>query len=168
MHNQMTFKNEFTIEHYRAGILINTVKAPNVICTVGANLILDTFFAAGVAVPWYVGLIDNTSFVNTTTNADTMASHANWIELIDYTEAIRQAYIPLPAAARATAQSATVALDNRAVFTINATKTLRGAFLCSDTTKSGTAGILFCTATTALLAIVSTDVLAVTYTVSIV
>jgi mevalonate kinase len=57
-----------------------------------------------------------------------------------------------------------------AVFSINATTTIAGAFLSSDNTKSGTTGVLFSVANFASpgdRAVVSGDTLNVTYTFSL-
>jgi hypothetical protein len=70
-----------------------------------------------------------------------MASHAGWTEVTDYSNSERPT---------ATFGSATVAdpsvIDNSgsvAVFNINGTTTVGGAFLSSDDTKGGSTGILF-------------------------
>ena len=107
--------------------------ATSVVVTVGRNALLDLSFAAG----WYVGLVDNAGFTAYAA-ADTMASHAGWTEAVLYTEATRQLYSPAAAAAGSATNSAA-----KAVFTISATATIRGAFLATSAVKSGAAGTLY-------------------------
>src|ERR1051326_7288772 len=54
---------------------------PNVVCTVGKNLMLDTLFAgsAYTVVGPYMGLISSTSY-SAVAAADTMSSHSGWLE----------------------------------------------------------------------------------------
>jgi hypothetical protein len=65
-----------------------------------------------------------------------MASHAGWTETVPYSNTTR-----LAATFPATATSKAIAIT-AAVFNINANATVGGCFLCTDSTKSGTAGIL--------------------------
>ena len=83
---------------------------------------------------WYLGLVDNASF-SAFAAGDTMSSHAGWIEMVAYSESVRQTWNP-------TVASQSAANASRAVFTANATKTVKGAFLTSSSTKSGTTGTL--------------------------
>lgn len=100
----------------------------------GLQHLLDVLFAGSTQVnPWYLALINTTP---TVAAGDTMASHAGWTEFTVYSEAARQAYIDVR-----TAQS----VDNdasRAVYSINGTGTVGGAFLVSNSTKGGATGTL--------------------------
>lgn len=82
-----------------------------------------------------VGLTDGTPTVDET---DTMGSHAGWTEVTAYDEADR------PALSMGTASSQSI--DNSASpasFSINTdSTTIGGAFVSTDNTKGGTAGIL--------------------------
>ncbi len=88
---------------------------------------------------WYIGLLDSAGYTGIS-NADTMAAHTGWVEFASYSASARPAWLtPAPA-------SGVLASNAATVFTFTATGTLRGMFLCSDATKSGTAGILWATA----------------------
>jgi hypothetical protein len=76
------------------------------------------------------------------------------------TKTTRQAYVEAAAAAKVTTNAA-----SKATFTFNATKTLYGAFLISDSTKGGTSGTLLAAAKFAApKGVVATDQLLLTYT----
>lgn len=112
---------------------------PNGTTTVGLNAILDIMFHGTTQVTtWYAGLIDNASF-SALSAGDTMSSHAGWIENVDYDEAVRQTWSE-------GAASGGVTTGSVGTFTMNATKTIKGLFITSVSTKSGTTGTLWCTA----------------------
>jgi len=118
-----------------------TAKSPNLVVNVGLADMNDKYFSgSGYTATWYLGLYGAASS-NNPAAGDTMASHAGWTEVTDYSQSTRPA---------ATFGSATVAdpsvIDNSgsvAVFSINNTVTVGGAFLTSNNTKGGTTGILF-------------------------
>ena len=89
---------------------------------------------------WYIGLY-GAGASNTPAAGDTMASHAGWTEVVPYSNANR----PTCTFATATTANPSVATNSAsvAVFNINATQVVGGAFLTSDNTKSGTTGTLF-------------------------
>jgi hypothetical protein len=129
----------------------------------------DKYFeGVSYSAAWYLGLVDGPGAGNTYAAADTMSSHAGWTENAGYSQSTRVA---------ATFGSATVAdpsvIDNSgsvAVFSINATSTIAGAFLTSDDTKSGTSGILFSVSnfqSPGDRSVVSGDTLNVTYQFSL-
>ena len=113
----------------------DTIK--NLVVNVGLDDVLDEYFkGSSYSAAHYVGLTDSTPTVN---EADTMASHAGWVEVTAYDEANR------PAATWGTVASQSV--DNsasKATFTIstNAT-TVGGAFICTNNTRGGSTGILY-------------------------
>ena len=145
---------------------------PNVVCTVGKNLALDTFLAGAaytVTGP-YLGLISLTSFTGVNA-ADTMASHAGWLEAglanaPTYT-GNRKTVAWLAATAGAKAMSAAQA------FAITGTGTVKGAFLVYGSgalaTKDTTAGTLWSagTFTTGDKAVANLDTLNVSYSTSL-
>lgn len=128
----------YEIECWRDGKLIWTEIFPNLVTNVGRNELLDACFKTGKGTnAWYVGLVNNASF-SAYAAADSMSSHAGWIEGVPYSNATRVNYTP----SATTSQS----MDNnsaKAIFTINATLTVRGAFLVDNSTKSGSTGILY-------------------------
>ena len=143
-------------------------KSPNLVVNVGLADMNDKYFSgSGYTAAWYIGLYGAASS-NDPAAGDTMASHSGWTEVTAYSQATRPA---------ATFGSATVAdpsvIDNSgsvAVFSINGTTTVGGAFLTSDDTKSGTSGILFSASdfqSPGDRSVVSGDTLNVTYEFSL-
>lgn len=110
---------------------------------------------------WYIGLVDNTSYTGFAVG-DTISSHAGWIENVMYTGATRPAWGPGAAASQGVTNATAVS------FSMNATATIKGLFVNSDSTLSGTAGLLFSTAAFSggNQTVNSGDTLKVTYTVS--
>ena len=107
----------------------------NIVVTTGLNKLLDATIKTGLTSPaWYVGLKGTGSMVA----GDTMGSHAGWSELTPYSNATRPAFTPGTIASGAVDNSA-----SKAVFTINGTSTIYGAFLSDNNTKGGTTGILY-------------------------
>lgn len=110
----------------------------NLVVTVGKNKVLDATFKSGEAAnAWFVGLVDNAGFM-AYASGDTMASHAGWAESVAYSEGTRQAYV-----ASVPAAGSCDNITNRATFTMNAIKTIRGAFLTDSNTKGGATGTLY-------------------------
>lgn len=111
----------------------------NGIVTVGINALLDAYFNAGTQpAGFYVGPIDDDDYDELSAD-DTMASHAGWTEMTDYSEATRPAWDPSAAA------SGLLVASSASEITLSAGKTLKGLFLTSDNTKGGTAGTLWAT-----------------------
>jgi len=134
----------------------------NGVANAALNSLLDVYFRGSSPITtWYVGLIDSASY-SAIAAADTMSSHGGWIEAVAYNESVRQTWAPPAAASQALANSTPL------TFTISGTKTIKGVFLVSSATKSGTAGTLFCTALAAEgdRTVVAADLLKVTYTLS--
>lgn len=143
--------------------------AHNLVVNVGLKDMNDKYFSGSTyTAAWYLGLVTGPGSGNTYAAADTMASHGGWTENTDYSESVRQT---------ATFGAATTAdpsvIDNSgsvAVFSMNGTATIAGAFLTSDDTKSGTSGILFSVSNFTSpgdRAVVSGDTLNVTYEFSL-
>lgn len=162
MSNKMGLNGKFIVTHLdKEGNVKGKHEFPNGIVTVGINHILETQFRAGTPITsWFVGLINNTGFTSIP-DADTMSSHSGWTELAAYSETTRPAWTAGAAAARAMTNAVTVD------FTMNATNVVKGIFVTSSSTKSGTTGTLWSTAAFASNAsVVNSDVLKITYTVS--
>lgn len=140
----------------------------NLVVNVGLKDMNDKYFTgSSYTAAWYVGLY-GAAGSNTPAATDTMASHAGWTEVTDYSQATR------PACSFGAATSADPSVitnsGSAATFSINATVTVGGAFLTSDNTKGGTSGILFSASAFASPGdrnVVSGDTLTVTYTFSL-
>lgn len=121
---------------------------------------------------WFIGLY-GASGTNSPNATDTMASHGaqgagGWTEVVPYSNATR----PACTFATATTANPSVATNTASVaaYSINATSTIGGAFLVSNSTKSGSTGTLFSAADFSSpgdRSVVSGDTLNVTYTLSL-
>jgi len=164
MKSVLSPKGRFQIEHYdRLGRLLGKYDFPNGITNVGKNLILDVMFNDGVQVAnasWYIGLIDNSGFT-ALADADIMSSHSGWNEFTSYSESNRVAWGSGAAASQSTTNA------SPATFNISGSGTVKGVFVVSNNTKSGTSGSLWATALfSADVPVSNGDQLKVTYTVS--
>lgn len=151
----------FTVEHMRNGELIDTWETPNIVTNEGLNHVLNVEFRSTTQVAtWYVGLFEgNYTPVSTVTAATITAAST---ECIAYDETVRQTYTTVAATAQVLTNAAA-----KATFTMNATKTIYGAFLVSASAKSATTGVLFAAAQfSASKAVVATDQLLVTYAIT--
>lgn len=155
----MNIKANVFIKNLRSG---KEIKGHNILALEGLDFILQTFFGQGITT-LYVGLIDLTSFtaVADTDTAAEINGTNQWIENTDYSNTIRQTYFAGTAASQSINNSAA-----KASFTMNATGTLKGAFVCSSNVKNGVAGRLInCFAFSGGdLAFVASDVIQVTVT----
>jgi hypothetical protein len=131
----------------------------NLVVNEGLNSLLDIYFNGSTQITtWYLGLFEGnyTPVAGVTAATITAAS----TECTAYDEATRQAYDEAAASAQSITNSA-----SKATFTFNATKTIYGAFLVSNSTKSGTSGTLFSAARfSSSKAVVDDDQLLLTYT----
>lgn len=140
----------------------------NLVVNVGLQDMNTQYFTgSGYTAAWYLGLY-GAAATNDPAAGDTMASHAGWVEVTDYSQATR------PACTFGTATTADPSvIDNSgspATFSINGTTVVGGAFLTSDNTKGGTTGVLFSAAdfgSPGDRSVVSGDTLIVTYTFSL-
>ena len=151
----------FHVEHWREGELIGVYDFENGIVNVGKDYLLNVGFNGQAQIStWYVGLINN-SPAPTLADADTMASHAGWVESAAYNEANRVEWTEGAASGQSITNSTAL------TFTMNATVTIYGIFVTSDNTKSGTSGTLWSTAAfSSPVSVVNTDELKVTYTIN--
>lgn len=122
------------------------------------------FTGASYTAAWYLGLYGSGA-TNDPAAGDTMASHAGWTEVTDYSQSTR------PACVFGTATTANPSVISNtlspATFSINGTTVVGGAFLTSDNTKGGTAGVLFSAADFSApgdRSVVAGDTITVTYT----
>lgn len=143
-------------------------RSPNLVVNVGLQDMNDKYFSgSGYTAAWYIGLY-GAGASNDPNAADTMSSHSGWTEVTAYSQSTR------PAATFGSATAADPSVINNsgsvAVFSINGTTTVGGAFLTSNDTKGGTTGILFSAAdfqSPGDRSVVSGDTLNVTYEFSL-
>lgn len=158
---QLPWHNIFHVEHIRDGKVINEFDVHNDVNDVGANSILGVQFHADSQITaWYLGLIDNSGFT-AVANSDTMASHSGWNENVSYSDSTRIAWSPGGASSRS------ITNGTAATFNINGTAVIKGIFVASVSTKSGTSGTQWSTALFAsTVSVTNGDQLKVTYTLS--
>jgi len=109
----------------------------NLVVNEGLDHLLDvTLSAATQTTSWFLGLTDSAP---TTDATDTMGSHSGWTEVTAYDEAARPGWSDGGVSGQSVDNS-----GSPATFTINAdSTTIGGAFLSSDDTVGGTAGLLY-------------------------
>lgn len=130
----------------------------NLVVNEGLNDSLDKHLkGSSYTAAWYVGL---TTDSDTFAAADTMSSHAGWVEDTHYSNATRPALTLGTVSGQSVDNSA-----SKASFNINDTATIGGAFIASNSTKGGTTGILYGGAAfSANRSVISGDTLNVTVT----
>lgn len=140
MECKMGFKGRFDFEcRNKDGTLAWKKSIPNGTTTAGLNSNLNVYFGAGTQITtWYLGLIDNSGF-SEVASGDTASSHGGWNESTAYSESVRQTWSP------GAASGGVITNGTAASFTMNATATIKGAFLISNSTKGGTTGTLWAT-----------------------
>jgi len=160
---------KFTFECYdKDGALKWEAEEDNLVVNVGLQYMCGTALTSVTQITsWFIGLY-GAGASNAPAAGDTMSSHAGWTEEVPYSNATR----PACTFATATTANPSVATNSASVaaFTINATATVGGAFLVSNSTKSGTTGTLFSAADFSSPGdrnVVSGDTLNVTYTLSL-
>jgi hypothetical protein len=140
----------------------------NLVVNVGLQDMNTQYFtASGYTATWYLGLY-GAAASNDPAAGDTAALHAGWTEVTAYSQATR------PACTFGSATNADPSVISNsalpAVFTMNSTVTVGGAFLISNNTKGGGTGILFSASDFASPGdrnVVSGDTINVTYTFSL-
>jgi hypothetical protein len=144
-------------------------KIENLVTTGGKNFLLDNGLAgSSYTATFYIGLISSVSY-SAVNAADTMASHAGWLEAGStnapiYSEGSR------PTAAWSAASAGAKAFSSARTFTIATTGgTVKGCFLTTNATKNGTTGTLYSAGlfTGGDKVVAVADVLNVTYTASL-
>lgn len=140
----------------------------NLVVNVGLQDMNTKYFTGSAyTAAWYIGLY-GAAASNDPAAGDTMALHGGWTEVTDYSQATR------PACTFGTATTADPSVISNtlsvAVFSMNNTVTVGGAFLTSDNTKGGTSGTLFSAAdfqSPGDRSVVSGDTINVTYQFSL-
>lgn len=150
----------FTFEHVRDGKVIDTWESENLVVNEGLNDLLQVYLGDGTKKPtWYIGLFEGNYTPTAGLIANDIAVTAT--ESTAYNEANRPEWVEAAAASQQITNTA-----SKATFTINATKTMYGAFLISDSVKGGTTGVLFAASRFAVARpVVNEDQLLVTYTI---
>lgn len=138
----------------------------NLVVNVGLKDMNDKYFTgATYNAAWYLGLITGPGV--TTSASDTAGSHG-WTEFTGYSQSTR----PTCSFGAATTANPSVITNSGspATFSINATGTVGGAFLISNSTKGGNTGVLFSEkafSSPGDRSVVNGDTLTVTYTFSL-
>lgn len=156
-------QGHFRIKHIRDGKELAVYDVKNLVVNQGKNDILDVYFSDGTQVAasgWFMGLVSLSGY-SAIAAGDTAASHAGWTEFTGYSESTRQAWGQGDPASQSITNATPV------TFTINATGTVKGAFIITNSTKGGTSGKLWAAALfSADVPVNSGDQLKVTYTLS--
>ena len=157
--NQFGIGGVFTVEHIRDGKVIGKHKARNTVCTAGKNHMLDvTFDGASPNANWWMSCINAIGY-SSTNPADTLTSHAQWVEILPISGSNR------PAWACDDPVNGVISNSTATEFIINVTASLKGVFICSA--QTGTSGVLFATALfSADVPVQSGDTLRVTYSLT--
>jgi hypothetical protein len=145
-----------------------TAESKNLVVNAGLAYMAGTALTSVAQITtWYLGLY-GAAASNTPAAGDTMASHAGWTEIVPYSNANR---VTATFVTATTANPSVVTnTASPAIFNIDDTATVGGAFLTSSNTKSGTTGTLFSAAdfgSPGDRSVVSGDTLSVTYTFSL-
>ena len=154
--------------HDKDGNLKWAAESKNLVVNVGLAYMAGTALTSvAQQTSWFLGLY-GAGASNTPAAGDTMSSHAGWTEVVAYSNATRVAATFVTA----TTANPSVATNSAspAVFNINGTTTVGGAFLTTGSAKSGTAGTLFSAAdfgSPGDRSVVNSDTLSVTYTFSL-
>ena len=158
----------FLMECYdKDGLLKWEAESQNLVVNVGLQYMAGTALTSTAQITtWYIGLY-GAGASNTPAATDTMSSHAGWTEVTPYAGAR-----PTATFAAATNANPSVVTNSAspASFSINATQTVGGAFLVSNSTAGGSTGTLFSAAdfqSPGDRSVVSGDTLNVTYTFSL-
>lgn len=126
----------YHLEVVRNGETVDSDWFHNIIPTEGINHIINTVFAGGVQIPtWYIGIFEGNY---TPVAADTAATFSSLsTESSAYSEVARPLWQK-----GAVSGGLITNVQNRAVFTMNASKTIYGAFMSAASPKQSTTGTL--------------------------
>ena len=143
-------------------------ECPNLVVNEGLQDMNNKYFlGSSYTATWYIGLYGSGAS-NSPSAGNTMSSHGGWTEVVPYSQATR----PACTFATPTTANPSVATNSAspAVYSINATSTVGGAFLVSNNTKGGSTGTLYSASdftSPGDRSVVSGDTLNVTYTLSL-
>lgn len=172
MAEAMEITGTYHVECIRDGKVVWSDQIKNTVVTVGKNSMLDNFLAGSAFTQTgpYMGLISSTSY-SAISSADTMSSHAGWLEA-------GSANAPTysgnrPTCAWSSASAGAKALSAALTFNITGTGTIEGAFinLGSGATNviGATTGTLFSAGlfTGGTRSVLNGDTVNVSYSVSV-
>lgn len=145
-------------EVIRNGVSLGIQRDHNTVVNEGLNSILSVVFNGGTQITdWYVGIFEGNYTPLATDTAAGIAAAST--ESTAYDEAARPDWVEAAPAGQSITNAA-----SRATFTMNATKTIYGAFLISNDTKGGTTGTLMSASRfAASRAVIDNDELLITY-----
>lgn len=149
------------LERRGDSVVLSTEDVSNLIPTEGLNYMLGaTLTGVTQLSSWYIALFEGNYTPVAGVTAATFPAAAT--ESTAYAEATRVAWVPGAIAAGSVSNTA-----SKAVFTMNATKTIYGIAQSSAATKSTTTGTLISVAAFSVAkAVVATDILNVTSTIA--
>lgn len=152
---------QFDFATRRNGEIVDYSTDDNIIVNEGLNSVLSIYLKGGTQITtWYIGIFEADYTPLATDTAANIASNAT--ESTAYDESVRQTWTGGSVSSQSVDNMA-----SRSTFTMNATKTIYGAFLVSSNVKSGTAGTLFAAAKSAApKSLTSSDELLVGYTLN--
>ncbi len=140
MKSSMGLRGKYRVERYVGDKHLGGFNLSNAISDSGTNYFLSAAVTAATQLSsWFIGLINSTGFTAASV-ANTLASHAGWVELTTYSESARPQWSPSLGTKLLTNATATT-------FTFNAAGVVQGFFVASDSTKNGAAGTLLSLAT---------------------
>lgn len=162
-HAKVGLNGKWMVDHYRGDQKLGSYEMPNDITNEGKNTLFEVMFHDGTQIAnssWCIGLISLSGY-SALAAGDVMSSHSGWTEFTGYSQSTRVAW----GAGAAASQSITNA--SPATFDITSSGTVKGIFVTSQNTKSGTTGKLWSTALfSADVPVTNGDQLRATYTVS--
>jgi hypothetical protein len=158
----------YDVEHWREGELLSKTQDTNMVTNQGLDFLLDCVFGAKakVTTAWYVLIFES----DTTILATHTYAVPGFTESSAYDEGARVEYVDVAASSQSLTNSA-----SKAVFTIDASKTIYGAALVGATAgditvisnTDATNGILYCASQFgSAKSVVDNDVLNVTITLT--
>lgn len=143
------------------------LESKNLVVNVGLQYMAGAALTSTAQITtWYIGLY-GAGASNTPAAGDTSATHAGWTEITPYSNGTRPSATFVAATA---ANPSVVTTASAVIFTINATATVGGAFLISNSTKGGFTGTLFSASdftSPGDRSVVNGDTLNVSYTMSL-
>jgi hypothetical protein len=147
MQEDMSVVGHYTVECIGADGQVKWSEAfKNLVNNGGKTDLLNKYFAGTTyTATWYLGLVDGGS-APTYNASDTSSSHSGWTENTGYSNSTRPtaAFGSASASGGGAGSAGTGTISTSATaFNINASGTIAGAFLISNSTKGGSTGTLF-------------------------